>query len=246
MKLKVISSSSKGNCYLLQSAGGDTLIIECGIPIDDIKKALNFNIKNVVGCVVTHEHNDHARSLRNIADMGIRVYAPNEALIKFRCKALPFTHKVLPGGRYKIGNFTVMSLPAYHDVPCVCYVIKHDEIGRLLFVTDTYKMPWKIKNLNHLMIECNYCDDVLSWNEEKGNCPANLRERLMLSHMELKTTELAVKANVNDSLQDITLLHLSNDNSDAEHMRKTISASSGIPVYVAEKGLEIDFNNEPY
>jgi phosphoribosyl 1,2-cyclic phosphodiesterase len=34
----------------------ETLILEAGIGIKDIKIALNFNFKGVVGCLVTHEH----------------------------------------------------------------------------------------------------------------------------------------------------------------------------------------------
>lgn len=56
MKMKCLGSSSGGNCYLLQSNSGETLIVECGVNIKEIKKALNFNMRNVVGCLVSHEH----------------------------------------------------------------------------------------------------------------------------------------------------------------------------------------------
>ena len=56
MILKVLGSSSTGNCYLLQSSEGETLIIECGINIREIKKALNFNMRNVAGVLISHEH----------------------------------------------------------------------------------------------------------------------------------------------------------------------------------------------
>lgn len=55
MKLKVLGSSSKGNCYLLES-DKEVLIIELGISFKEIKKALNFDISKVVGALVTHEH----------------------------------------------------------------------------------------------------------------------------------------------------------------------------------------------
>lgn len=56
MKLKVLGSGSNANCYLLQSNSGETLIIECGVHLKEIKKALNFNMRNVVGCLISHEH----------------------------------------------------------------------------------------------------------------------------------------------------------------------------------------------
>lgn len=51
MKLKCIATGSTGNCYLLTSDSGETLILDCGIPIKEIKKGLNWNIKDVVGVI---------------------------------------------------------------------------------------------------------------------------------------------------------------------------------------------------
>lgn len=48
MKLKCLGSSSAGNCYLLTSDSGETLILDCGIPIKEIKKGLNWHIKDAV------------------------------------------------------------------------------------------------------------------------------------------------------------------------------------------------------
>ena len=49
MKLKCIATGSSGNCYTITSGSGETLILDCGIPIKDIKKGLNWNVKDVVG-----------------------------------------------------------------------------------------------------------------------------------------------------------------------------------------------------
>ena len=46
MELKILGSSSKGNCYLLDN-GNDCLMIECGIPFKDVQKAVNFGIWKV-------------------------------------------------------------------------------------------------------------------------------------------------------------------------------------------------------
>ncbi|HEK4983663.1 TPA: MBL fold metallo-hydrolase, partial [Clostridioides difficile] len=62
MKIKVLGSSSRGNCYLLQLKN-ETLILECGVSYKEILKGLDFNLKSVVGCLVTHEHKDHSKSL---------------------------------------------------------------------------------------------------------------------------------------------------------------------------------------
>ena len=47
MKLKVLGSSSAGNCYILES-DTEALIIEAGLPFMEVKKALNFNVRKIV------------------------------------------------------------------------------------------------------------------------------------------------------------------------------------------------------
>ena len=56
MTLKCINSGSSGNCYTLTSDSGETLILDCGIPIKEIKKGLNWNIRGIQGVIITHAH----------------------------------------------------------------------------------------------------------------------------------------------------------------------------------------------
>jgi Cft2 family RNA processing exonuclease len=56
MKLTCLGSSSAGNCYLLQADSGETLILDCGIPIKEIKKGLNWDIRGIKGVIISHAH----------------------------------------------------------------------------------------------------------------------------------------------------------------------------------------------
>ncbi|HEK4983654.1 TPA: MBL fold metallo-hydrolase, partial [Clostridioides difficile] len=60
--IKILGSSSRGNCYLLQLEN-ETLILECGVSYKEILKGLDFSLENVVGCLVTHEHKDHSKAI---------------------------------------------------------------------------------------------------------------------------------------------------------------------------------------
>lgn len=53
--VNVISSGSKGNCYVA-NINGTQILLECGVPIKVIQKALNFKLSNIDACLVTHEH----------------------------------------------------------------------------------------------------------------------------------------------------------------------------------------------
>ena len=46
MKLKVLGSNSLGNCYILENKD-EALILEAGIKLVNVKKALNYNISRL-------------------------------------------------------------------------------------------------------------------------------------------------------------------------------------------------------
>lgn len=56
MKLKCVSSGSQGNCYILTDSNGKSLILDCGVPIMEIKKGLNWNIRGISGVIISHSH----------------------------------------------------------------------------------------------------------------------------------------------------------------------------------------------
>ena len=130
MKLIVLGSSSNGNCYILDN-GNEALIIEAGIRFQEVKKALDFNLRKVVGCVVTHAHNDHAKYIKAMVDSGFYTLALREV---WTAKSVWDSRSLVvkEGKGYKMGNFKVLPFPACHDVPCVGYLIDHPDMGSSL------------------------------------------------------------------------------------------------------------------
>ncbi|HXS59018.1 MAG TPA: MBL fold metallo-hydrolase, partial [Hanamia sp.] len=74
MILKVLGSSSAGNCYLLENEK-ETLIIEAGLRFDEIKRGLKYNLRKVCGCLVSHEHGDHCKGAKDMLNAGITIFA---------------------------------------------------------------------------------------------------------------------------------------------------------------------------
>lgn len=56
MKLTCLATGSSGNCYLLQADSGETLILDCGIGIKEIKKGLSWDIRGIEGVIISHAH----------------------------------------------------------------------------------------------------------------------------------------------------------------------------------------------
>ena len=55
LSLKTISTGSKGNSYILKNTN-DILLLDLGVTEKEIKKAIDFKISDVSGCVVSHGH----------------------------------------------------------------------------------------------------------------------------------------------------------------------------------------------
>jgi len=55
MEINVLASSSKGNCIIIGD-GQSKIMIECGIPIKQIREKGGFNVHEIQGCLVSHGH----------------------------------------------------------------------------------------------------------------------------------------------------------------------------------------------
>lgn len=66
IRLKVLGSSSSGNCYLIETEKSK-LILDAGVNFKNVQKALKFDFKNIEGVLITHEHMDHLKYATNFA-----------------------------------------------------------------------------------------------------------------------------------------------------------------------------------
>lgn len=229
MKLKCIATGSTGNCYTLTSDSGETLILDCGIPIKEIKKGLNWNVKDVVGVLCTHKHLDHSKSLNDFKSMGIPIYAPYLKIDYMSMNMGGFTVK--PFDLTTIdGNWTHTNA---NGEPCPIYgfLITHKEMGRTLYITDTNLIKWKFKDINHILLGVNYDKDLIDRdNTGKAN-------HVFRGHLSIDTACDFVKANYSDSLQNVIMCHLSSENADKDSfIAKMKNAVNGANVDVAVAG----------
>jgi phosphoribosyl 1,2-cyclic phosphodiesterase len=189
MKLKVLGSSSKGNCYILQNKSS-SLLLEAGIRFDEIKRGLDFNYSKVAACLITHEHLDHSKAVRDVLRAGIDVYASKgtiEALLNQKVDMCRLPHQSESEKSFTVGPFTILPFQAQHDAAePLGFLIKDMNTGeKVLFATDTYYVKYKFPALNYILVECNYCDDILKKNIAMGHVPKSLERRLLESHFSL-------------------------------------------------------------
>ena len=236
MILKTVSTGSTGNCYLLIAGSGETLILDCGIPIMEIKKALNWNIKNVVGVLCTHKHLDHSKSLKDFETMGIPICKPYETLLM---------NQFLSNSYFTVRTFDLTTIDGNwthtnaDGTPCPIYgfLITHKEMGRMLYITDCELIKWRYRDINHVLLGVNYDKNLISGDDAKKN-------HVVRGHMSIDTACNFVKANASDQLQNVIMCHLSKENADAgKFIEKMKKAVPNVNVCVAEPGMELELRN---
>ena len=246
MNLKIISTGSKGNAYILSNEN-EALLIECGVNIKDIKKALNFDLSKVVGCIVTHEHFDHSKAIFDITKCGINVHASFGTLKKRFIADLPRAKTIKSKESFTIGNFKIMPFDVKHDAAePLGFLIEHPDCGKVLFLTDTYYCSYKFPGLNNIIIEANYSKEIIDrkFGPESGR--EFLRNRILQSHFSLAHCKEMLAANDLSKVNNIVLIHLSDSNSDEIQFQKEVAELTGKNVTVANNGMEINFNKTPF
>jgi len=103
---------------------------------------------------------------------------------------------------------------------------------KLLYFTDTYFIKYRFTGLTHIMAECNFSKEALQRSVAAGYISVDMVPRLMRSHMSLDHLKDMLSANDLSKLQQIYLLHLSNNNSDETQMKTEIERLTGVEVYV--------------
>lgn len=227
---------------MLTSNNGETLILDCGIPIKEIKKGLNWNIKDVVGVLCTHKHLDHSKSVKDFEAMGIQILAP---YLGDSCKPINM-------GGFTVKPFDLTTIDGSwthtdaNGEPCPIYgfLITHKEMGRMLYITDCELIKWRFKDINHILLGVNYDKDLIDRdNTGKAN-------HVFRGHLSIDTACEFVKANYSDSLQNVIMCHLSSENSDSDSFiekMKKVARNANVDVaepnkeWVLRKGDECPF-----
>lgn len=228
MNIQCFHSSSAGNLYQIGS-----LLVEAGVSIKRIRECLKFRLSEIAGCLISHEHMDHAKGASDLMKAGVDLY-----MSKGTAEALGLSghrlHIVKAGERFTVGGWAVMPFATVHDAeePLGFLLARGNE--KVLFATDTHYIPHRFKGLTHIMIEASYDTEILEHNMDSGILHPALASRLVTNHMSIKTTLGVLRSNDLRHVREIHLLHLSRDNADAESFQRRAQEVSARPVYIAE------------
>lgn len=237
MQLKIISSGSVGNAYILENENS-ALLIECGVKLEEIKQAIDYDVFKIKGAIVSHAHLDHSRSMNQVSQLGIPLFALSSTFIKMGISR-ELRYGILKNGHLlKVSDFILRSFDASHDIPTLGFIIESGS-EKVFFLTDSYKLIWNLNSWQFtcVMIEANYCEELI-----KSKSETFINRRRLRSHMSIQTAILTLEKMDLSKCRNIVLLHLSDGLSNEKEFKEKTEKRFGIPVTIATKNQILNLN----
>lgn len=205
MTFTSLASSSHGNCYVVND-GETAILLECGVSFRRIKKGLGFDLSAIRGCLVSHEHKDHAKSVMDVIKSGVEVFTSEGTADALDCTLIT---PVEAGVQFRVGSLEIMPFTTFHDAaePLGFLIYSRVDGERLVFATDTVNLGYRFPGVNLLALEANYDTDILSRCERM---PDKVKHRVTNSHMEIETLCKYLQSLDLSQCRTVYLLHLSN------------------------------------
>lgn len=215
------ASGSSGNLYQVVS-GDKSLIIDPGIPITKIKRALNFKLSRVSGALISHSHGDHSKAVSALMKFGVNCWMtqPTAEKLKISGHRLGITEINI---QFQIDRFSIIPFVTQHDCAGSVGFLISDGEDKLIFATDTFYIHNIFAGLNIIAVECNYSLETLA-----DSLDPVRKKRLYKSHFNLENVKKFLSANNLSTVREIHLIHMSRDNADPVWFKSEIQRLTGI------------------
>ena len=226
MKVEVLATGSKGNCYLLTS-GERRILLDCGLPYKKTLKLLDFKLPDAV--LVTHEHKDHAHAAQDFMNKGVDVYMTCGTAMAL---GLEKNHRLHLIKSYSIAiesdSIAVESFEVKHDAAEPVNFLIADKEDRILYLTDLGKIPNKFDSMTKILLETNFSEADL----KNSSIDFSQKKRILENHLSLeKAAEFLTQTDLTEC-KEIYLIHISARHGDGEIFRKVIQEMVGDKINV--------------
>lgn len=244
MKLCVLASGSGGNATVI-SDDKTTILIDAGLSGKEIEKRLGmvgYDIKNIAGIAITHEHSDHTSSA-GILSRRYNIPIFIKKTTQDVCKKLGEVSNVINFEKdFQIGTIKISPFPVKHNaVDPVGFVI-NDMIG---VATDLGCAPVlvieRLRRCCALVLEANHDIEML----DNGVYPQELKDAVKSDYGHLSNAQAGLLlSSMGDNLRYVFLAHMSQKNNTEEKAMQTIKKHNegwmiGIEMATQEKPTRV-------
>lgn len=216
IKLISLGSGSKGNCVLIENHR-NKLLIDAGLGIRTLYrklKQLSLTFDDIDGILITHEHDDHVRSVESLSEY-LPVYSHPDTLEYLSNKySIPLKNQMAVEENFSIGTMDVTPFRISHDAIHPYGFTVSDCDSKLAYLTDTGYISKGImsiiKGSDTVMLESNHDKELLL----RGAYPYPLKQRILsdTGHLCNEESALAVYDLVENGAVNVMLAHLSENN----------------------------------
>ena len=213
-----LGSGSKGNCVII-SNGNSSVMVDAGLGVRSTAKKIReagFGLCDINGILITHEHNDHIKSISELSDY-IPVYSHSDTLNAFMYSNSGANIKNLNAVEEKsfcLGDFEITPFSVSHDAAHPYGFTINNGKEKVGYVTDTgYISKGILKNIygcDVIVLESNHDTELLM----RGNYPDKLKKRIFSDkgHLCNNETALTVCDLVKGGAKKFMLAHVSENN----------------------------------
>ena len=229
-----ISSSSSGNCLLVQSDKANVLI-DVGISLKKLKlelSKLELTLDDISGILITHEHSDHCKSITSICKKHSNIplyinkptYSALQDIYKIESSNI---HYINENETFQIYDLSITPFSIPHDAIAPCgYTICKDS-RKISIATDmglvTDNVITAISNSVFVFIESNYETEMLN----TCSYPYYIKRRISSNTGHLSNVQCSdmITKLVNQNTTHFMLGHLSNENNSPDLALKTVEST---------------------
>lgn len=236
-----LASSSQGNCILL-STPQSKVLIDCGISAKRVREglqAIGVDWQDLDAVLVTHEHSDHIRGLRVLANktgVPILANAGTAKAIVQNFGEVPKFKIFSTGESFRFGDLEVHPFSVQHDAADpVMFSIRVDGI-KLGFCTDlglvTGLVRHQLRDCDYLYLESNHEPELVA----QSSRPMVYKQRVlgMHGHLSNKAAGELIRDVHHDGLKHVYLAHLS------EECNRPEAAVGGVTQVLTAEGFQVD------
>lgn len=226
MRFTSFASSSKANCFYIENKDV-SFLIDAGISRVKVQEhfhMLQINSKKLQGILLTHEHDDHVRHLRQIASFfDVPVYLTKESLEKSKIKLRNY-HIISPDQDLFFGDLHVNTFQVKHDANmCLGFLFRSNN-KVVFFASDigSYdkQILEKAYNADFIGIESNYEPSLLA----TSKYPQRIKDRISSNFGHLSNHDAAyfVKQSAGLNTKNVMFLHVSENSNSIVHLERMI------------------------